>query len=94
MRINVGSGPNPVIGWKNFDNSLSVRLAKIPFIPDLLSVLKLLNEPQYELVRVARSHKIEFADITRKLPISDGSVEVLYSSPGISQMTFSENIAG
>ena len=80
MRINVGCGQAPINGWRNFDNSLSVRLSKIPFIPDLLFTLKILREPQYRFIQIAQSNEIEYGDITRGLPISDGVVEVLYSS--------------
>jgi len=80
MRINVGCGQTPITGWRNFDNSFSVRLAKLPLIPDLMFILKILNPSQNKFIQFIRSNKIEFGDVARRLPVSDGSVEVLYCS--------------
>jgi predicted SAM-dependent methyltransferase len=80
MRVNVGCGQNPTEGWRNFDNSLSLRLAKIPFLPALLYKARILEAPQYQFMLFARSNRIEYGDVAKRLPLSDGSVEVLYSS--------------
>ncbi len=80
MRINVGCGQNPTKGWRNFDNSLSLRLAKIPFLPELLNKARILEASQYQFIHFARSNDIEHGDVTKGLPLADGSVDVLYSS--------------
>jgi predicted SAM-dependent methyltransferase len=80
MRVNIGCGQSPISGWINFDNSLSVRLGKVPLIPDFLFAFKIIKEPQYQFIRFTRSQKIDYGDVVRGLPISDGAVEVLYSS--------------
>lgn len=80
MRVNVGCGQTPTEGWRNFDNSLSVRLARIPLLPTLLHKAGILEPAQYQFVRFACSHRIEYGDATKRLPISDGTVDVLYSS--------------
>jgi predicted SAM-dependent methyltransferase len=80
MRINVGCGQTPTEGWRNFDNSLSLHLAKIPFLPELLHKAGILERLQYQFIHFARSNQIEYGDATKGLPISDGSVDVLYSS--------------
>lgn len=80
MRVNVGCGQTPTAGWKNFDNSLSLRLAKIPFLPALLLKARLLDSPQYQFIQFARSNRIEYGDVAKGLPLSDGSVDVIYSS--------------
>jgi len=80
IRINVGCGQTPTEGWRNFDNSLSLRLAKIPFLPELLHKAGILERLQYQFIHFARTHRIEYGDVTRGLPIAAGSVEVLYSS--------------
>lgn len=80
-RINVGCGMTPTKGWKNIDNSLGLVLARIPVLPALLHKTRLLNEPQYEVIQFGKSNKmVEYADATRGLPLSSGSVDVLYSS--------------
>ncbi len=80
MRVNVGCGQTPTEGWRNFDNSLSLRLAKIPFLPALLHKARILEAPQYQFIHFARSNRIEYGDVAKRLPLSDGSVDVLYSS--------------
>jgi len=46
LRVNIGCGPNPIPGWVNFDNSLSVRLAAFPVVVPLLNRLGFLGEGQ------------------------------------------------
>ena len=80
MRINVGCGDVPTNGWRNFDNSLSLRLSRIPVVPYLLFKIGLINASQYQFVKYAGLNEIEYADATKRLPLSDRSVDVLYSS--------------
>jgi predicted SAM-dependent methyltransferase len=80
VRINIGCGQTPTRGWRNFDSSLSLRLSKIPLLPALLLKMKVLDRPQYQFIRFARDNGIEFADATKRLPLRDESVDVLYSS--------------
>lgn len=80
MRINVGCGQTPTKGWRNFDNSLSVRLAKFPFLPELLRKIGFLDKTQYQFIEFARKNSIEYGDSTKGLSLSNGSVDVLYTS--------------
>ena len=80
LRINIGCGQTPTRGWRNFDNSLSLRLSKIPLLPDFLLKLKLLEIPQYQFIRFARENSIEYGDAAKGLHVQDESVDVLYSS--------------
>jgi predicted SAM-dependent methyltransferase len=80
MRINIGCGQTPTQGWKNFDNSLSLRLSKIPLLSDLLQNLGFLEGSQQRFIRFARENDIEYGDATKGLSIQDESVDVLYSS--------------
>ena len=80
LRINIGCGQTPTRGWRNFDNSLSLRLSKIPLLPDFLLKLKFLERPQYQFIRFARETMIEYGDATKGLPVQDESLDVLYSS--------------
>jgi len=80
FRINLGCGQTPTQGWRNFDNSLSLRLSKIPLLPEFLLKLKFLESSQYQFIRFARENNIEYGDATMGLPVQNYSVEVLYSS--------------
>ena len=79
-RVNIGCGPTPTPGWINFDNSLSVRLARHPLIAGALSRLRLLHQGQETLILAAKNGDIQWADAVRLIPLPDASVEVLYSS--------------
>ena len=80
MRINVGCGQTLTPGWRNFDNSLSICLAKIPVLPKLLRALRLIENTQYQYIKFAYTNNIEYCDVTNRIPLQNGSVDVLYSS--------------
>ncbi len=80
LRINIGCGQTPTPGWRNFDNSIALRIPKLPFLPELLLKLRLIGQPQYQFVRFAQENQIEYGDVARGLPLQDGTVEILYSS--------------
>ena len=79
MMANVGCGQTPTPGWLNFDNSVSLTLARHIALTKVLRSLKLLNEPQTQFIAFARAHKIRRADC-RTLPVSDNAFSALYSS--------------
>ncbi len=80
LRVNIGCGQTPTEGWNNYDNSFAIRIAGIPIVSHLASKIGLLSKSQAEFVNFARNSKIKWADATKHIPESDGSVEVLYSS--------------
>ncbi|MDP8235651.1 MAG: methyltransferase domain-containing protein [Candidatus Erginobacter occultus] len=79
MKIQVGCGDSPIPGWRNFDNSISLRLARVSLLSRILRRAGLLNPRQFAFVEFARSHRIEYGDGVKGLPIPDSSVEALYS---------------
>jgi predicted SAM-dependent methyltransferase len=78
--VNVGCGRTPTAGWINFDNSLTVRLARVPVLWTALEALHALTPAQRAFVEFARSHDIRYADAAKRLPLADGSVDALYTS--------------
>lgn len=80
VRVNVGCGQTPTKGWKNFDNSLSLRLAKIPILPGLLKTLGLIDQHQQQFVAFAKKNDIEYGNAVAGLPLESASVDTLYSS--------------
>jgi len=80
MRINIGCGQSPTNGWKNFDNSFSLRLSKIPLLPDFLYKIRFLDVSQYNFIKFASDNDIEYGDATKGLPLKQKSCEVVYSS--------------
>lgn len=80
LRVNVGCGSTPTAGWVNFDNSMTVRIARRRLLKAILRTLRLVSEQQLEFARVASAQGIRWADATRRIPLGDSSAEVLYSS--------------
>lgn len=79
-RINIGCGMSPTRGWLNFDNSTSIKLSKYPVLARGLFKLKLIEPAQMTYISFCQSHDILWADATRRIPLPDNSVDVLYSS--------------
>lgn len=79
-RLNVGCGQTPTPGWKNYDNSWSVRLAHRPIAARLVGIVGRLEPWQKEFMAVARRSGIQWADVAKRIPEPDRSVAVLYSS--------------
>jgi predicted SAM-dependent methyltransferase len=80
LRVNVGCGLTPTAGWKNFDNSPSLRLSKIRLLPEVLKKLGLIGKAQLEFIQFTRKNAIEYGDASRGLPVAEGSVDILYTS--------------
>lgn len=79
LRVNIGCGMSPTEGWLNFDNSLSLRVSKYPSVYKFLRTVGLVSEEQYRFIEYCRENKICWADATKKIPLQNDSVEVIYS---------------
>ena len=80
LRVNVGCGQTPTSGWKNYDNSIGVKLARHRVVTFLLAMSKLLNLEQMQFVEFCRKTDISWANACKWIPVPDESVEVLYTS--------------
>ena len=80
VRINVGCGATPTLGWLNFDNSPTVRLSRHPLMLALLRHVRLIAEEQLRFASVAREAQIRWADASVRIPLADGTVGVVYTS--------------
>jgi predicted SAM-dependent methyltransferase len=78
-RVNLGCGLSPTVGWKNYDNSFSIRLAQAPLLEKILTRLGFIGRPNVEFIEFARKNEIEYADVSRRIPLPDNSVDVVYS---------------
>lgn len=79
-RINLGCGASPTAGWLNYDNSLTVRIARYPGLLRIASRLKLVSSEHLSFAAVALKAPVVWANVTRHIPAPDNSVSVVYSS--------------
>jgi len=80
LRVNIGCGMTPTIGFENFDNSFSLKLSKYPLITALLFNLKIVSSTQMDYINFCRANNIKWADATKQIPLPNDSVSLVYSS--------------
>lgn len=86
-KINLGCGSTPTPDYKNFDNSLSIKIASFPILFFFLKLLGILNKEQIQNVEWNKNNKITFCDVTKRIPLPDNSVQVIYSSHMIEHLS-------
>lgn len=80
MKVNVGCGATPTNGWVNFDNSLTVRMARWPMVMRCLRGARVLSGQSSKLAMIANGQEVRFANGAVRIPCADKSVEMVYSS--------------
>lgn len=80
MNLNVGCGQSPTQGYRNFDNSLSVKIGHSRLLSTIARSLRLLPVSQLMYVEFASNSDVEFGDVVAGLPVAADSVAVFYSS--------------
>jgi SAM-dependent methyltransferase len=90
IRINVGCGASPTPGWLNFDNSLSVRVARWSGVSTALTWLPVMGTASAGLVAQAQRGDIRFANATAHIPCASGSAGAVYSSHMIEHLDQAE----
>lgn len=78
--LNIGCGQTPTKGWINYDNSISIRLSKFQWLPNILYKLRIIDVRQYQFINFARTSDIQYLDGTKRIPMDDNSCNVIYSS--------------
>jgi SAM-dependent methyltransferase len=79
LRLNIGCGQTPTPGWRNYDNSPTVRLARLPLPLGLLSTCRLVGAANREFFETCRRFDIRFASAVA-IPEANASVDAIYSS--------------
>lgn len=90
VKINFGCGLSPTEGYLNYDNSPSVKLARMGFLSGLLCRFGLLNADQKRFVDFCRTHDIRWGNPVKGIKMSDGTAAVIYSSHMMEHLDKSE----
>jgi SAM-dependent methyltransferase len=80
IRLNIGCGISPTPGWLNFDDSISVRIARWPVIYSALTRLGFIGAQSTKLTEMAQCGSVRFANAAARIPCAASSVAVVYSS--------------
>ena len=91
-RINIGCGRAPTKGWMNFDNSPSITLANSPFKYFVAKIFGFLNKKQIANINWNKKKRILFADVKKKIPLSNNSVECIYTSHMIEHLSREDSV--
>lgn len=78
--VNVGCGQTPTNGYVNFDNSLTVRASKYPFLTKAARHIHFFHPSQLAFLEFASRNDIRYANATSNIPLESSTVDVLYSS--------------
>lgn len=69
LNVQFGAGTSAPVGWLNFDASPTLKIQRLPIIGSLLS-----------RGRVVFPDNVLYGDVTVKLPVEDGSCNLVYCS--------------
>lgn len=76
LRVNLGCGIVALPGWENYDKSPVMLLRRLPWVRNLLVRLRILTPGHIQ----TWPDNVQRKDLTKPLPLADGSVEAIYSS--------------
>ena len=80
LRLNIGCGDAPTMGWVNYDNSPAVRLAHSRLLTGLLQAVGMIDAGNVAFIAKCRQLGIHYANAARRIPHASGTVDVVYSS--------------
>jgi len=80
LKINIGCGDTPTEGWRNYDNSWSVRLAKNKVLTFVLRKTGLFSASQLKFISFAENSNILWANGIKRIPENDSTADAVYSS--------------
>jgi len=80
IKLNIGCSLNPIPGWINCDNSLTLRISRIPILPIFLKKIGFISEKKYREIKEIKKMSVIFLNALKPLPFSDNSVDAIYIS--------------
>jgi len=80
LNLNIGCGDTPTKGWRNYDNSWSVRLAKNNVLTYVLRETGVFSASQLKFISFAENSNILWANGIKRIPENDSTADAVYSS--------------
>lgn len=80
LKVHLGAFDQSVEGWMNTDITPHIWVAKMPFAPPILHLLKVLPQQRYLQHKNKVFNKLHYVDLTKTLPFASNSVSAIFSS--------------
>ena len=90
LKVHLGAFDQSVPGWMNTDITLHLFIARIPFLPLLLYLVRLMPRERYLQHKNQVFNRLKHVNLTRPLPFKDGSVIAFFSSHVMEHLFFDE----
>jgi len=87
MKLQIGCFDVPLDGWYNTDVTMHLVVARIPFLAELMHAVGALDDVRYRQHRAGVFRKVHYLDATKRFPFPDNSVDAVYSSQMIVNLT-------
>jgi SAM-dependent methyltransferase len=90
IKLHLGASNRSVPGWVNTDITPHIWIAKIPFAPAVLRLSGRMTTERYDQHRRGDFKDLKYMDLTKPLPLGDGSVSAVFSSHVFEHLFFDE----
>jgi predicted SAM-dependent methyltransferase len=80
VKLHIGCFDVPLDGWYNTDITPHIFVARVPFLSNCLRMLGAIDEMRYRQHQEGIFRKVNYLDATKRFPYQDNSVEAVYSS--------------
>jgi SAM-dependent methyltransferase len=80
IRLHIGAFDCAIDGWLNTDITPHIWISRIPFMARLLFAFGFMDNDRFRQHQRGVFSKLKYMDLTRPLPLKDGSVSVVFSS--------------
>ena len=91
--IQIGCGHNPLSGFQNYDSDLFLFFKYIPFSEKILSLFNFIPKAFIDFIILAKKHNIHYCDASKKIPLDDNSVELIYSCHMVEHLDWNESLS-
>ena len=87
LKLHIGCFDVPLDGWYNTDVTPHIFIARIPLFPVLFHSIGFIDDAGYEKHRRRLFRKVHYLNASKKFPLQDDSVEAIYSSQMLVNLT-------
>jgi predicted SAM-dependent methyltransferase len=87
VKLHLGCFDVPLEGWHNTDVTMHIVVARIPLLAEILYAVGALGDVRYRQHKAGIFRQVHYLDATKRFPFKDDSVDAIYSSHMIGNLT-------